>query len=56
MQISGAECSIRRSKCKGPEAGLCLGVWRNTQEAPVVGSTLSQREDGMGQEKMEVIS
>lgn len=32
-----------------------MGVWGNTQEAPVVGSTLIQRKDGRRQEKMQVI-
>lgn len=47
--ISGQE----HSKCKGPEAGVYLGCWRNTEEASQAGT---QKAGGAGMGKEDEIS
>ena len=46
MQISGGKSAgSRKSQCKGPEVGACLGYLRSSGEAIVAGSE-SRRERG----------
>lgn len=43
----GRAFSRRHSRYKGPEVGLCLGVWRNTKEARVLEAGDRRRWKGL---------